>query len=417
MIFTSQPNLVVDFGIHPSLHENCHHQIVYSKFDLKIFYSPPYERTVWHYQQANTELTKRSLESFDWKNAFSNCNPNEQVYVLTKTLLNIMSNFIPNETILVDDRDPPWITRKLKSMIQEKNLFYKKYLKPNNQEKFQAFSQIQERVRLAIEDSKKKYYKKLSNKLSNDKFNGKCYWTILKRFFNGKRIPCIPPILNEDKFVTDFQVKSEIFNSHFAKKCSLLKNESQIPPQLLPHGNTCLSTVRFSENDILKVIRKLDPNKAHGYDKISIRMLKLSDKAICKPLHMIFISCLETGVFSIHWKKANVVPIHKKKSKQLVKNHRPVSLLPICGKAFERLIYNEVYPYLIDNNLISSHQSGFKGGDSCINQLLSITHEIYKSFDEGFEVSGVFLDISKAFDRVWHDGLIFKLQENGICGK
>ena len=167
----------------------------------------------------------------------------------------------------------------------------------------------------------------------------------------------------------------------------------------------------------MKVIRKLDPNKAHGHDKISIRMLKLSDKAICKPLHMIFTSCLETGVFPIHWKKANVVPIHKKESKQLVKNYRPVSLLPICGKVFERLIYNEVYPYLIDNNLISSHQSGFKGGDSCINQLLSITHDIYKSFDEGFEVRGVFLNISKAFDRVWHDGLIFKLQENGISGK
>ena len=135
-----------------------------------------------------------------------------------------MSNFIPNETILIDDRDPPWITRKLKSMIQEKNLFYKKYLKPNNQETFQAFSQIQERVRLAIEDSKKKYYKKLSNKLSNDNFYGECYWTILKHFFNGKKIPCIPPILHEDKFVTDFQVKSEIFNSHFAKQCSLLKN-------------------------------------------------------------------------------------------------------------------------------------------------------------------------------------------------
>ena len=64
---------------------------------------------------------------------------------------------------------------------------------------------------------------------------------------------------------------------------------------------------------------------------------------------------LETGVFPIHWKKANVVPINKKESKQLVKNYRPVSLLPICGKVFERLIYNEVYPYLIDNNLISSH--------------------------------------------------------------
>ena len=145
-------------------------------------------------------------------------------------------------------------------------------------------------------------------------------------------------------FVTDFQVKSEIFNSHFAKQCSLLTNESQIPPQLLPHTNTCLSTVRFSQNDILKVIRKLDPSKAHGHDEISIRMLKVSDKSICKPLHMIFTSCLETGVFPIHWKKANVLPIHMKESKQLVKKYRPVPLLPICGKIFERLIYKEVYP-------------------------------------------------------------------------
>ena len=112
-------------------------------------------------------------------------------------------------------------------MIQEKNVFYKKYLKPNNQKIFQAFSQIQERVRLATEDSKK-YHEKLSNKLPNDKLNGKCYWAILKRFFNGKKITCIPPILHEDTFVTGFQVKSEVLNSHFAKQCSLLKNESQI---------------------------------------------------------------------------------------------------------------------------------------------------------------------------------------------
>ena len=90
---------------------------------------------------------------------------------------------------------------------------------------------------------------------------------------------------------------------------------------------------------------------------------------------MIFTSCLETGAFPIHWKEANVAPINKKDSKQLIKNYRPVSLLPICGKIFERLVY-EVCLYLIDNNLISSHQSGFKGGDSCINKLLQIMHEI-----------------------------------------
>ena len=83
-----------------------------------------------------------------------------------------------------------------------------------------------------------------------------------------------------------------------------------------------------------------------------------------------------------------------------MENYRPVSLLPICGKISEPLIYNSLFEFVIANELISSNQSGLKPSDSCINQLLSITHENYKSFDDEFEVRGVFLDISKAFDKV-----------------
>ena len=100
-----------------------------------------------------------------------------------------------------------------------------------------------------------------------------------------------------------------------------------------------------------------------------------------------------------------------------MKNYGPVSSLPICAKFFERRIYRRIFEYLIKNHLITENQSGFKPGDSCINQLLSITHDIYKSLDDGSKVKGEFLDISKAFNKVWHEGLIYKLKQNGISGK
>ena len=110
-----------------------------------------------------------------------------------------------------------------------------------------------------------------------------------------------------------------------------------------------LSNVDFSIEDI-KNINKLDSNKAHGDDMISICMLKLCDKSICKPLSIIFKSCLTQGIFPSEWKKANVVPIHKKNDKQCVKNYRTVSLLPICSKVLERIIHNTMFTCFVENN-------------------------------------------------------------------
>ena len=120
--------------------------------------------------------------------------------------------------------------------------------------------------------------------------------------------------------------------------------------------------------------------------------------------------------FLSEWKKDNIVPIHKKGNKQTLKNYRSASLLPISGKILERLTFNKIFEFFIENKLLSSSQSGFKLGDSCINQLLIITHVIYSSFDAGLEARSAFLDISKAFDKLWHDGIIFNLTQNGMPG-
>ena len=121
------------------------------------------------------------------------------------------------------------------------------------------------------------------------------------------------------------------------------------------------------------------------------------------------------GCISDDWKKSNVVPIHKKEPKNFIKNYRPINL-PIFSKVFERLVFNTLFNFFLQNKLFTPCQSGFIPGDSCVSQLLSITHETYKSFDRHptTDMRSTFLNISKAFDNVWHEGLIFKLKTYGV---
>ena len=158
-----------------------------------------------------------------------------------------------------------------------------------------------------------------------------------------------------------------------------MSNATKLPSNFTLYTNNRLSAVTFSQYVIGKIIQNLNPNNTHGHDNISIRMLKICGWSIYGPLEPIFKEALSTGLFPSNWKKGNIVPIHKKGDKQTLKHYRPICgklLLPICGKIFKRLIFNELFNFFLENDLILPNQSGFKPGDSCINQLLSRTHKI-----------------------------------------
>ena len=181
-------------------------------------------------------------------------------------------------------------------------------------------------------------------------------------------------------------------------------------PVLNFHTNKRIDQVTVENEEILSLVRNLNPNKSTGSDRISGKMFLLCDNSVCLPLQIIFKNILSSSIYPDMWKLANVTPIFKKGDKQLIKNYRPISLLPTCGKIFEKLIFSHLYSYLHTNNLITQNQSDFRPGDSSTNQLLYLVDEIHQAFDctESFEVRAVFLDISKAFDKVWHEGLVFK---------
>ena len=147
-------------------------------------------------------------------------------------------------------------------------------------------------------------------------------------------------------------------------------------------------------------------------------MIKICDESLVRPLSIIFLNSLNSCIFPSTWEKAIVIPVHEKDGKQCVNNYRPVSLLPVFWKIFEKSIFNEIYSFLSREKLLNTNQSGFRPSDSCVNQLLIITHDMFSSFynNPSLEVRSIFLDISKAFDKVWHEGLLYKLKSFGISG-
>ena len=183
---------------------------------------------------------------------------------------------------------------------------------------FKKKKYLQNQLKHLNESNKERYYLRISKKLMDLMTSAKAYWSILKSLLNNK-IPCISPLLYENKYVTDIKKKAELFNCLFAKQCSLVNNSSELPFNLCKKRDQSFSTVTFTSDDIATLIQNLDPNKAHGHDMLSIRILKLCGKSICKPLDLIFQSCIKHGEFPTEWKKANVVPVHKKSDKHFKK--------------------------------------------------------------------------------------------------
>ena len=131
---------------------------------------------------------RRAIDQFDWLKAISNVNIGEKVHFFTKTLLNIIQNFIPHETIICDDRDPPWINKEIKKLMIEKNLAFKSHCCSNrNMLLLEKFKALQYQLLIFIEESKEKYSTKVSSRLADPLTSRKTYWSILKTFLNNKK--------------------------------------------------------------------------------------------------------------------------------------------------------------------------------------------------------------------------------------
>ena len=143
-------------------------------------------------------------------------------------------------------------------MINVKKLAFKRFVNKkafvNNRSNLERFSSLQNKLSNLIETSKQKYFSKIAKKLSDPSISSKTYWSILKSFLTGKKVPIIPPIFHENNFNTDFREKAELFNSPFVNQCSLIKNTNVLPTNCENLTDESLSNITFPDDDIGKIV-------------------------------------------------------------------------------------------------------------------------------------------------------------------
>ena len=220
-----------------------------------------------------------------------------------------MSIFIPNETRRFVPRKPPWITKTLKTILNRKNRLYNNYkrhgFKADDKVRLDTF---RVECQQAVETAKLSYLTNLGNKVNNPVTSQKSYWKIINRVMNKCRAPKIPPLLVNNLFILNCRDKARYFNEYFSQHCKPVINSSVLPilrfltDQRIDH-------VAVHNDEIISLIRKINPNKASGSDGISGQMLLLCEESVILSLQIIFINILSTSIYPDMWKLANVTHI------------------------------------------------------------------------------------------------------------
>ena len=212
------------------------------------------------------------------------------------------------------------------------------------------------------------------------------------------------PIATNPNEIADF------FNTYFA---SVFTSEN-LPVQHPNRTDPVLTELKVTELEVETLLNSLDTNKATGSDEIPARLLKETASIITPSICKLFNKSLQQGTVPQDWKLANVVPVYKKGDKEYTENYRPISLLPIISKVLERYIFMNIRQHF--SGIIYDHQHGFLQGKSCVTNLLEALDYIGACLDKGGQVDMVYLDMSKAFDRINHKRLTSKLANSGIGG-
>ena len=295
---------------------------------------------------------------------------------------------IPNRHIIIRLNDKPWFNNDLRLAKRKKDRSHSKAKFSNRRVDWETFKSHCNKYCNMIKNAKKEYVQRLGVTMESGQGNNKNFWCLAKSVLGKSADCCIPPLKCDNGLFSSNRDKVELFNEYFVNKCKLDDESStRIPSILIYRTDSRLASINILTREVQDILLSLDTDKAIGPDHISPFLLKHGATELAPSLAHLFNYSLSYCQIPNIWKTANVVPVFKKGDK-----------------------------HFTDNSIITKWQSGFIPGDSTIKQLVNIQHLFAEAVDNKEDVRVVFCDISAAFDRVWHCGLLYKLECAGITG-
>ena len=418
-LIVNNTNLVSSWDVlDPLLSDHCY---VKATLHWKIKSQSAYQKKVWFFDGCNYNELNEHFRTTNWNEMIENeMDLDLLCEKFTKTVCDAISTFVPSKIDTIRPRDKPWMNSSIRSMMRVRLKAYKKARESGfNVTLWEKYKQIRNDLIEKIRKAKIDYLDKKSQKLQSTNHNEKNWWNVvaeLTKFKNRQNdIKSLRSAENPNLLISDETLIAEELNNFFVLTSTINDTGLEVPAVTQRTTNR-LTEVKTEEQDIVKILKNLDVNKATGPDGICNRILRECATVLSYPLCLIFNKLIDNGHFPSCWKIAYVSAIPKTSTAEVAKDFRPISITSNVGKILERIIYDKLVHFLDHNNLLFKYQAGFLANHSTETQLIEMYHHICNAIDQRKAVQLVFCDYSKAFDRVWHKGLIEKLKSHGIFG-